>query len=195
MTWEVSPILVPLIAEIKAEHPGVVIYTIGDQQHQQEVSDHNPDEWDFVCAADVMIGPHFTAADAEHLFVRLRQIKDSRTAYAIYNRRIESRTVKPWQVRKYKGDDPHTGHVHVSVVHGPDPHPTTSWHIYQEETDMDLTPANIDAIATAVAAKVWAAQGGPATARETAFERLGHIDSAVDEINAKLDALAPPAQG
>lgn len=43
----------------------------------------------------------------------------------------------------------------------------------------------------AALAKIWAAEGGPAGARETAFGRLAHVDQAVDEI---LDRLpAPPA--
>lgn len=132
MAWQVSPILAPLIAEVKAKNPGMTVFTIGDTAHQAEPSDHNPDQWDYVCAADFMIGSSFTAADAEFLFDRINQVRDSRTAYAIYNRRIESRTVQPWVVRSYSGTDPHTNHVHVSVVHGSNPHPTTSWGIYPE---------------------------------------------------------------
>jgi hypothetical protein len=136
MAWEVSPILAPAIAEVKAEHPGVTIYTIGDAAHQAEKSDHNPDEWDFVCAADVMIGPNFTAAEAETLFDRLTAMiraGDKRPAYVIYNRRIVSSTVSVGVVRAYGGTDPHTNHVHLSVPHGANPHPTTPWNLYPKE--------------------------------------------------------------
>ena len=135
-SWQVSPILVPLIAEVRAAHPGMTIYTIGDQAHREKPSDHNPDEWQFVCAADFMIGPHFTAAHAEALFQRLRALRDPRTSYAIYDRRIFSRTLRPWILRPYTLDDPHTGHVHVSVVHGATPHPMTSWNIYRKAASM-----------------------------------------------------------
>lgn len=141
MSWQVSPILAPLIAEVRAEHPGMTIYTVGDLAHQAEPSDHNPDPWGFVCAADFMLGAHFTAADAERLFDRLTALLDDRMVYVIYNRRIVSTVVSPGKVRAYTEEDPHTNHVHVSVKHGPTPHPTGSWHIYQEATV--ATDANI----------------------------------------------------
>lgn len=65
-----------------------------------------------------------------------------------------------------------------------------------------MTPAEMDQLADKVVAKlkpliptvgdVWAAGFGPGTARETAGERLGHIDQAVDDI---LDRLAMPTPG
>lgn len=136
--WAVSPILAPLIKEIRLEHPGVIIGTIGDAAHRDEESDHNPDEWGWVCAADAMLGPHFTAPDAEHLFDRLRSLRDPRGAYTIYNRRIWSRTVQPYVVRLYRGKDPHTGHVHISVPHAQHPRPSTAWNIYPTEADVTL---------------------------------------------------------
>lgn len=153
MTWRVSPILAPLIAEVRAANPGMVIGTIGDPAHQAEVSDHNPDQWGYVAAADFMIGASFTAADAERLFDRIHALRDGRTAFVIYNRMIVSRTVSAWSVRTYRGDDPHTNHVHVSVVHGSNPHPTTAWNIYPKPED-NVTPADIDAIAEAVKDKI-----------------------------------------
>lgn len=148
--WIVSPILKPLIDEVRRAHPGMVIGTIGDAAHSAEASgsDHNPDRWGFVCAADFMLGTpanpsSFTAAEAEYLFDRIRALEDSRTAYAIYDRRIESRTVSPWTVRAYDGTDPHTNHVHVSVVHGSDPHPTDSWDIYPEAPLTTLTSGDV----------------------------------------------------
>lgn len=190
--WIVSPILKPLIDEVRRAHPGMVIGTIGDAAHSAEASgsDHNPDRWGFVCAADFMLGTpanpsSFTAAEAEYLFDRIRALKDSRTAYAIYDRRIESRTVSPWTVRAYDGTDPHTNHVHVSVVHGSDPHPTDSWDIYPEVTDM----ATLDAGEYGkIAAAVWAA--GFAGGTETAGTRLANIDTKIDVVATKTDLEA-----
>lgn len=130
--WEVSPILVPLLGDVRREFPGIVIGTIGDPAHQTEQSDHNPDQWGFVCAGDVMFGHGFDADDAERLFRRLIALRDPRMAFVIYNRRIVSATVRPFVVRPYTGSDPHTGHVHVSVKHAQNPRPTTSWDIYPE---------------------------------------------------------------
>lgn len=154
-SWEVSPILAPLIADVKREFPGIVVGTIGDPAHQAEAtgSDHNPDQYGFVCAADFMFGNGFGATQAEALFDRLNQLRDSRTAYAIYNRRIESSTVSPWTVRSYTGTDPHTGHVHVSVKHSSNPRPTTSWNVYPPapEDDMPLTTDDLTAVRAQVA--------------------------------------------
>lgn len=202
--WSVSPILVPLIGEVRDEHPGIVIGTKGDAVHQTEVSDHNPDQWGFVCAADFMIGSAFTAADCEYLFDQVTEMirgGDKRPAYMIYNRRIVSSTVSPGIVRGYVGTDPHTGHGHVSVPHASRPHPTTRWGIY------DMTPAQFkdlmdgyltsadpavgasDKAKGTLSALPWAASFGPSTARETAGERLGFID----QIAADLAAAQPPA--
>jgi len=143
--WEVSPALEPLIKDVEAEYPGITVGTIGNQAHQAEgtASDHNPDEWGFVCAADFMIdeGGGFTAADAQALATRLVVLKDPRTAYIIYNRRIISRTVDAWVWRTYDGEDPHTNHVHVSVNHSATPRPTTTWDVYPKVVDdVALTP-------------------------------------------------------
>jgi len=148
VSWEVSPILAPLIADVKAKHPGMTVGTIGDEAHQEEgtQSDHNPDQYGFVTAADFMIGTDFSVQDAADLANRLRVLKDGRTAYVIYNRHIMSGPSDPagddWEWRSYDGSDPHTNHVHVSVFHSSDPRPTTTWNVYPvpttNEVDMPL---------------------------------------------------------
>jgi hypothetical protein len=193
--WSVSPILVPLIREVKAEHPGIVVGTIGDPDHQAEVSDHNPDQWDFVCAGDFMLGAHFTAADAEHLFQRLRALRDPRIAYVIYNRRIFSRTVSPWKVRAYTEDDPHTGHLHISVVHGSNPHPTTSWNIYPAplEDDMPTAEEVADLTVSKLLGKTLGSSGpnvGQDLERAENIERvLLAVQADVAEMKTKVDQL------
>lgn len=138
--WHVAPDLQVLIDEVEEEHPGVVVGTIGDQKHQDEHSDHNPDGDRSVNAADFMIGKHFTAADAARLFARLTKLLDSRMAYAIYNRKIVSTTVDPGEVRPYTEDDPHTNHIHVSVKHTAETN-TRPWNIVED--DMPLTAADV----------------------------------------------------
>lgn len=209
MAWQVSPILVPLIAEVKNEIPGSqVVYTIGDSNHQSEVSDHNPDQWGFVCAADFMIGPYFSAADAERLFQRIRSLRDSRTAYVIYNRRIYSRTISPWAIRSYSGSDPHTNHVHVSVVHGSNPHPTSTWNVYPPPPPPpEVAPVTIGFEGTFTINQAWADQMGGTVGQTTTYgvalrqaallaeearTNTGGLDAlaqAVNALNAELQSL------
>jgi hypothetical protein len=112
--------------------PGVTVYTVGDDAHKQESSDHNNDDTPGVVASqsdtdkipevratDTMIGKNFTAADAENLFVMLttRPENQARLAYVIYNRRIRSHNDSPpWSGKAYTRTDPHTNHVHSSTL-------------------------------------------------------------------------------
>lgn len=156
--WKVSPILQPAIVEVKTAHPGLTVGTIGNLAHQAEASDHNPDQWGFVCAADFMIGPHFTATNAEDLFNRVTNFirsGDLRAAFVIYNRSIVSSTVQPGVIRRYLGTDPHTGHVHLSVPHSSVPRPTTFWKLFTQGKDwFDMaTQADLENALTNVLAK------------------------------------------
>ena len=55
-----------------------------------------------------------------------------------------------------------------------------------------LTPGAVMTAPTAAenASAVWGASFGPATARETAGDRLGHVDATIDDLVAKVDALS-----
>lgn len=196
-SWRVSPILVPLIAEEKTQHPFMVVGTIGDQAHQDETqSDHEPDQWSFVAAGDFMIGTAknpstFTASEAEYLFDRITAMirgGDKRCAYAIYNRRIVSSTVKPGIVRTYGGTNPHTDHVHVSVPHGSQPHPTTSWGIYQGD-DMTPTEGRTAAKLGVYDALEESSSGDTPTGRQMRTFINTLIDNRLAGINTKLDTL------
>lgn len=119
--WHVDRGLETLVTQEKQKHPGMVVGTIAGGGHTTTNTDHVPDPDDKadphgVDAADFMIGPHFTAADAESLFQALLSHRDPRIAYVIHNRRIFSSTVSPWIVRKYTGtSNPHTIELHISV--------------------------------------------------------------------------------
>lgn len=113
--WYVDKGLAKLISQLKEKFPGIVIGTIGDENHQGTTSDHNPEADGSVDAADPMLGKSFDKNDAEWLWATLRQYRDERIAYIIWNGQIVSSTVEPWKVRKYTGSDPHTGHLHISV--------------------------------------------------------------------------------
>lgn len=115
--WHLNEGLAPLVDQLHAKYPGIVIGTIGDAKHRSEVSDHNPNAAGRVNAADPMIGPAFTEADALALIPFL--IADPRTKYLIHDRRIwrdpdgHKASESGWH--DYDGDDPHTGHIHLSV--------------------------------------------------------------------------------
>lgn len=78
----------------------------GDAAHQARKSDHNSgNAWDLT---------HDPKHGVDCAVISKAIIKDKRTRYVIHNRRIWSR-VLPWW-RKYTGSNPHTGHMHVSIV-------------------------------------------------------------------------------
>jgi hypothetical protein len=190
MTWEVSPILAPLIAEVKAKYPFMTVGTIGDTAHQAEKSDHDPDKWDWVCAADFMIGDQFTAGAAQALFDRLHALLPARMAYVIYDRQIVSTQVSAGKVRPYTGTDPHTNHVHVSVKHAQLPRPTTSWNIYpkvapamDEQSIASKLGADLNTDASGVA------KGVARQVDRALGDNLAALNARIDAMETKLDTL------
>lgn len=123
MNWTVDEGLAELIGEWKRAHPGAVVGTIGDAAHASRDSDHNPEKAGplpgqtagEVDAADFMAGRGVTGGDLDQLFDGLARSRDPRILYVIHDRVIVSSVVQPWVRRPYRGSDPHTGHVHLSV--------------------------------------------------------------------------------
>lgn len=113
--WYVDKGLNVLNDQLRRKYPGIVIGTIGDRKHQQEHSDHNPEADGSVDASDLMIGPHFTRNDCAIVMESLRRSRDERIAYLIWNHQICSSSHDKWIWVPYHGNDPHTGHGHVSV--------------------------------------------------------------------------------
>lgn len=122
-----------LTRQIQAAHPGVTVYGIGDEAHKLQMSGHNEDDTPGVRAEDqdadsipehraidVMIGPAFSAADADVLVAALvhseldRKAKGQppRLIYINWGMRQWSRSIG-WASRD-NSDDPHTDHVHIS---------------------------------------------------------------------------------
>jgi hypothetical protein len=87
--------------------------TIGDLAHKARKSDHNPNHRGVVCAIDITHDPE-NGCDAGKLAESLRLSRDPRIKYVIWNSRIFSSLVKPWEWREYAGA-PHKEHVHISV--------------------------------------------------------------------------------
>ncbi len=122
MSWREARSLTTLLAQVNALHPGRRKGDdgeIGDLRHQHEKSEHNPDQFGIVRALDITHDPaHF---DSYAFAETLRRAMDPRIKYVISNRRIFDGAgygENSWKWRPYTrvGGDPHTGHVHISVV-------------------------------------------------------------------------------
>lgn len=150
MAWRLAGSLVVLRDEARARWPGTTVWTIGDADHQDEASDHNPNAAGVVCAGDFLPDGGMDLA-----WFAERVVRSGHPAlkYVIYNRRVWSRARAGEGWRPYRGDNPHADHVHVSVGTGPDgqstgPYDDTSrWGLAEED---DVTPQDIDRIADAV---------------------------------------------
>lgn len=120
--WRLNPWLVKLLEQIDARAPHRSKKwdgSIGDTAHQAKKSDHNPNEHGIVNAIDITHDPA-NGFSANVLAELLRRNRDPRIKYVIWNQRIFSSLVSPWQWRPYKGA-PHDHHIHISV--GGDPVP------------------------------------------------------------------------
>lgn len=117
-----------LTGQLKQQHPGVVIYGIGDEDHQGSPSGHNEDDTPGSLpedhdadnkpehrAIDVMHGPAFSSSDAWNLVTALvtLPVNRARLLYVIYDGWIWRRN-GGWKKEIYTGKDKHRTHVHVS---------------------------------------------------------------------------------
>lgn len=103
--------------------------TIGDLEHAQGTSGHNPDDTPGVSAerSDSDTKPEVRAADVTSTLndprgVTMQQVINKilvtptdlvRLIYIIYNRKIWKKS-NGWREEPYTGSDPHTGHAHLS---------------------------------------------------------------------------------
>lgn len=127
-SWRVDEGLARLDIEWKAEHPGAVVYHIGDSKHDTDPdkSQHAPDDGGKlpgddkgeVDASDFMPGKGgVTEGDLDDLAEGLRKSKDKRILIVIRRQRIFSSYAigkyDAFQWRPYSGK--YHGHTHVSV--------------------------------------------------------------------------------
>ena len=120
MAWRVAKSLLALQAQVNALAPGrdrSSDGTIGNEAHAATKSDHNPNQSQVVTAMDITHDP--PRLDARRLAEMLAASRDKRIKYLISNREILSSTVEPWTWRPYKGSNPHTAHMHLSVMGDP----------------------------------------------------------------------------
>ncbi len=124
--WRIAKSLETLRAQLNAKAPGRSKASdggIGDPAHASRKSDHNP--WvDLRNNRGVVTARDFThdpagGCDASELAEKIRESRDSRVKYIIWNRRIASSSPigssPAWAWRPYSGTNPHNHHVHISV--------------------------------------------------------------------------------
>ena len=97
--------------------------TIGDKAHQKKKSDHNPriknGSKGVVTALDITHDPA-GGFDAGTFAESLREERDPRIKYVIFDGRIFNSTESPWVWRdRNEGPGDHSEHVHISVVADP----------------------------------------------------------------------------
>lgn len=121
MAWKLAPALAALISDVNDKWPNrskAVDGTIGDASHSARKSEHNPNrEPDddvpdgYVTAADIT-----TEGINKTLLIDTLK-RDKRVWYVIHDRKIWSRK-HGFKTQPYTkpGSNPHTNHIHVSLV-------------------------------------------------------------------------------
>jgi hypothetical protein len=119
--WRVAKSLDRLLAQVNRLAPDrskASDGAIGDAKHQSRESDRNPWVTDgtigVVTARDITNDPKH-GCSAEQIANSIVASKDPRIKYVIWDKRICNATVQPWKWRAYKGKNPYTKHVHISV--------------------------------------------------------------------------------
>jgi len=164
--WRVARSLLTLRDQVNAAHPRrdkASDGTIGDAAHAATVSDHNPDAYGVVRALDLDHDPdgatYADKLDAHALADALVASRDSRISYVISRGRIARSypkgTVAPFAWAPYTGTDPHTSHVHVSVVATSDADRTDPWHLDPAKAAAPKFPGTIRRGSTGTAVKTW----------------------------------------
>lgn len=122
--WREAKSLQTLEGEIQEHFPGTTTWEIGDADHQDDWSDHNPNECcDVVCGKDVLSDDGLNLqAFVDHLISN----PHPNLRYVIYNRKIYQRK-NNFAREDYNGKNAHKTHVHVSVGNGPDGRSTSGY--------------------------------------------------------------------
>lgn len=208
MSWTLAHNLSVREAAVKKCYPGTVVGSIGDQAHQAEHSDHNPDSRGVVHAIDIMLAVGNKKGDATLKWVLSAH---SDLQYVIHNRIIYEAS-NSWKGAHYSGTDPHTNHIHVSGKHGSvgkNNATGTGYDLVAEKSNPvgspcavvtptppedEVTKDDLKAIIDGVSAQVvhdifhGAAQFNPVNGKYTLT-----LSGKLDELEAKINGLSPKA--
>lgn len=138
MAWRLARCLDTLRTQVNQAYPNrnkASDGTIGDSAHASTVSQHNPNSAGVVTAMDITHDPGH-GADMNKLKEQL--IKDSRTWYVIFNRRIWETGIG-W--KNYYGSNPHDKHLHISTKQTSNYYDNANkWNIGGEEMKIEDAP-------------------------------------------------------
>lgn len=154
--WRVAPCLLVLrdeFNELSPDRDKGADGTIGDTAHQNETSDHNPDENGWVKADDVDSSGPWPGTNFHTLVMfivnRCRSGVEKRIRYIIHDHVIYHER-DGFKGTAYTGSDPHVNHAHFSCNYDPSIFSQTQpWQI-EAEFGMAITSDDIAAIANAV---------------------------------------------
>jgi hypothetical protein len=147
MAWRVARSLDVLLGQINGLAPGrskISDGSIGDANHQNTNSDHNP--WYPRPGGGIVTARDFTHDPARMschwLAQRLAEGRDPRIKYIIWNHAIMSGNggPAPWVWRAYTGANSHTKHLHLSVVASPQCDNPTVWLGFTPEPVKPVVP-------------------------------------------------------
>lgn len=155
-TWRAAQSLAVLFRQLNEAYPArsrLSDGTVCNPDNHTPSSDHCPHDFpgwgsDIVTAGDYTHDSGH-GCDMAEVSEAIRQSRDRRVKYVIFNRRIFSATVSPWQWRPYSGLNPHDRHMHLSVVGASAADDIAEW-----KTTMALTDDDISRVAAATATKV-----------------------------------------
>ena len=131
--WRVARSLDVLLGQLNAMAPKrskASDGSVGDAAHQANASsDHNPHYGPGIVTARDYTHDPANGLDCQKLANALVAAKDPRLKYVIWNRRIvDSRPGNnPWAWVNYSGTNPHTKHLHLSVMAAPICDDTRPW--------------------------------------------------------------------
>jgi hypothetical protein len=128
--WRVAKSLLVLRDQIKAAYPGTPNPGfIGDAAHASRDSDHNPWVDDPASSLNVVTAGDWykdleagfsSAGFAEILRLRrdprIKYVISDRRIFRSYGKTVNGKYYAPFTWAPYPGDNPHTGHNHVSVL-------------------------------------------------------------------------------
>lgn len=181
--------------------------TIGNAEHAARDSDHNP--WwvyggvPYVTAMDITHDPA-GGLDCQDLEWALWAGRDPRIKYVIWNKQIMAGTAgpEPWQSRPYHGADPHTNHLHLSVMPNAGSLLQADWNLFdlfpmEDDVKADevwgfpvhdlYTTAPTDTLTAGVAVEWAAANAGHAKdMAEAALKTSQRCEEKLDQVLAML---------
>lgn len=200
MAWTLAPALKQLMAEVNARWPNrdrTTDGTIGDYKHSLTTSEHNPYDEYGKKDPDGVVRAVDIDKDGIHVPTLLNAtIGDSRVHYVIYNKIIYS-CHYGWRARPYHGEDPHTGHIHISLRNNTSEHcdpalvltaqkntrPWLTGTAGRTETDIWETPMdkqNKEELAQIIDFKVW----------RTYIPDCGYFDEVVKDLAVRVKELS-----